>query len=72
MFRPTDEYVWLWIDPENQNLLRILFDLDADGFEDAMDAGRLELAEAARVAAPDGSLSEVVSSTDEGYSTWSV
>jgi len=72
VFRPTDELVCLWIDRENQNLLRILFDLDADGFEEAIDAGRIELAEAARLSALDGSLTEVVSSTDEGYRTWSV
>ncbi|RYZ32309.1 MAG: hypothetical protein EOP01_01450 [Propionibacteriaceae bacterium] len=72
MFRPTDELVCLWIDREHQNLLRIMFDLDADGSEEAIDAGRTELAEAAQLSALDGSLTEVVSSTDEGCSTWSV
>ena len=72
VFRPTDEYVCLWVDPKNQNLLRILFDLDAGDLEEATDAGRIELAEAARLSALDGSLTEVVSMTDEGYSTWSV
>jgi hypothetical protein len=72
VFRPTDELVCLWIDNTDQNLLKILFDLDADGFQDAIDAGRIELVEAARLSALDGGLTEVVSSTDEGYSTWSV
>ena len=70
-FRPTDESVCAWIDRENQHLLRVTFDVEASSFEEAIEMGRAELLEGAHLIRLGGSLIEVVSMTDEGYSTWS-
>ena len=68
--RPGDESVAVWISPEDPQVLMVGFDVEADSYEAALDAGRTELLEAGR-ATPGSSLARVTAMTEDGYRTWS-
>lgn len=70
-FRPTDESWCAWVDPENQHLLRVTFDVEAANFHEAIEAGRSELVAGAHLVSLGVGVTEVVAMTDEGYRTWS-
>ena len=68
--RPTDESVCVWSDPDDQRLLRVGFDVEASGLEEALDAGRAEIVTAALRVPLEGRLDELVSMSEEGYRSW--
>ncbi|SEQ81825.1 hypothetical protein [Microlunatus flavus] len=70
-FRPADASVCVWISPDDPHVLMVAFEVDADGYEGALDAARAELAEAGARTPAVGSLERVTAMTDEGYRAWS-
>ncbi len=70
-FRPDDESVCVWLEPNDPYVLRISADVEATTYEDALILGRSALDEAAKLVPLAGRPVEVVAMTEEGQSTWS-
>lgn len=70
-FRPSDASVGVWISPDDPDVLMVAFEVEADSYEAALDAGRAELAVAGALTPEVGSLVRVTSTDDEGYRSWS-
>ena len=72
MFRPDDEGVCVWTEPDEPTVLRLSVELEAVSFEDALRLGQGALIEAATTASLPGRPIQVVAMTEEGgQATWS-
>jgi hypothetical protein len=69
-FRPGDEGVCVWTEPDEPNVLRLSVDVEAASYDEALHLGQAALVEAASIASLSGAVSEVVAMTDEGHAVW--
>jgi hypothetical protein len=69
-FRPGDDGVCVWTEPDEPSVLRVSLDTEASSYEEAQYLGQAALAEAASTAALFGAASEVVAMTEEGQAVW--
>lgn len=69
-FRPADESVCVYLGEGHENVLTVVAEVEAEGFEEAMAEGRAYITEAAGLGALPGAAKRVYACTDEGYAEW--
>lgn len=69
-FRPADESVCIGRNDDDARVLSLTVDVAAQDFDEALDAGRKAVIEAAALAALPGAVLRVVAYTDEQYAEW--
>jgi hypothetical protein len=69
-FRPGDEDVCVWTEPDEPTLLRVSVDVEAQSYEEAPILGQEALSEAASTALLAGAASELVAITEQGQAVW--